>query len=179
MKRKWLMRHRNIFTKTRKYCIGAGMITMILAMACFGCGEQETVKNSGETINQTEHTQPAPTEAATKKPAPTEAPTEATTAPKEYSLEDAKQDVIWHFKMLDDYWNGTYFINNEECKTNEKGYTIAIRYKLGRGEINTGYGPDDNIYVATVFVEKDTKILEYLDDTTPFYKLTKGQKVQL
>ena len=109
----------------------------------------------------------------------TQAATEAVTEKKEYTLEDAKADAAYHFKRLDTRLNGTYFINDDECRTDENGYYMIVRYKLGRAEINTGYGVSNNIYVAYVFIEKDTKMLEYLDAQSPFHELTQGAKIQL
>ena len=136
-----------------------------------GSGQNNTGQNGNSGITPTQPKQ-VPTESATQ-------PTQATTEKKEYTLEDAKVDAAYHFKGLDTRMNGTYFINDEECRTYENGYYMIVRYKLGRAEINTGYGDSNNIYVAYVFIEKDTKMLEYLDAQSPFHELTQGAKIQL
>lgn len=184
------MRNNNIFQKnilriTKKYRAGAVIAVMALATACLGCGEQKSSQgNIGATeANITNSINAVVSESKSETVKQTEATTEAPTETKEYSFEDAKADVIWHFKRLVDFMQGTYFINDSECTVDDKGYTITVRYNYGEYELYK-YGVGKDVYVATVFVEKDTKIMEYLsgaletlDDLND--KIEKGKKVQL
>lgn len=174
------MRDNNIFQKNilrikRKCRVGAVIVVMALSTACLGCGEQKPSQgnNTNEVVSESKSETVRQTEATT------EAPTET----KKYSFEDAKTDVIWHFrKLLGEWMSGKLYINDSECKTDDKGYTITVRYNYGENEYKYGVGKD--IYVATVFVEKDTKIMEYLSGAEKTLdeladKIAKGKKVQL